>query len=281
MEGPVTGQIGQTVLPFTRTLIVPANRATFVSLSISGFMVMPWDYDAAVAKPTIQSVFNLADSTPAIASGGLIGIRGENMSRVSLANSELPVPTTLGEACLTMNNIKAPLFAVSPGQINAQVPFEVSGNATMVLRTPGGMSDPYTVTVASSAPAVFHTATAGPETGLAALYRALNGEPVTLANPVHPGDYLVIYATGLGATSPAVATGAAAPGEPLSQAIVVPSVTLGGVALPVLFAGLVPGQVGVYQINVYIPAEVPRGMEVPLVISRPDQDLSFSVRVVR
>jgi uncharacterized protein (TIGR03437 family) len=203
------------------------------------------------------------------------------MSRVTLANNELPVPTTLGEACLTINDIKAPLFAVSPGQINAQIPYEVNGNARMVLRTPGGMSDPFTFSVASSAPAVFYTAMAGPETGLAALYRAVNGEPVTLANPVHPGDYLVIYATGLGATSPSVATGAAAPGDPLANAIVMPNVQLGGVALPVLFAGLVPGQIGVYQVNVYVPAEVPRGMEIPLVISRPDQDLSFSVRVVK
>ena len=281
LKTPAVGQIGQTILPFTRTLAVPANRASLVSLSVSGFMVLPWDYDAALAKPVIQSVVNLADGTTAVASGGLIGVRGENLSRVTLSNNELPVPTTLGEACLTVNNVKAPLFMVSPGQINAQMPYEVAGNATMVLRTAGGMSDPFSLTVGSSAPAVFQTAVAGPDTGLAALYRAVNDEPVTLSNPIHPGDYLVIYATGLGRTSPAVESGAAAPFEPLAQTIILPTVKLGGVALPVLYAGLVPGQVGVYQINVYVPAEVPRGMEVPLVISRPDQDLSFSVRVVK
>ncbi|MFB3778182.1 MAG: hypothetical protein ACE141_11240 [Bryobacteraceae bacterium] len=281
MKTAATGQIGQTIVPFTRTLAVPANRASVISLSVSGFTVMPWDYDAALAKPVIQSVFNLADGSPAVATGGLVGVRGRDLSRVTLSNSELPVPTTLGEACLTVNNVKAPLFMVSPGQINAQIPYEVVGNATMVLRTAGGMSDPFTLTVASSAPAVFQTAVAGPETGLAALYRAVNGEAVTLANPIHPGDHIVIYATGLGRTSPSVDTGAAAPLEPLAESTVLPGVKLGGVALPVLYAGLVPGQVGVYQINVYVPAEVPRGMEVPLVISRPDQDLTFSVRVVK
>ncbi|HSW50446.1 MAG TPA: hypothetical protein VLH09_09740 [Bryobacteraceae bacterium] len=281
LKTAAVGQIGQTILPFTRTLAVPANRATVVSLSVSGFTVMPWDYDAALAKPSIQSVFNLADGSAAVASGGLMGVRGRDLSRVTLSNNELPVPTTLGEACLTVNSVKAPLFMVSPGQINAQMPYEVVGNATVVLRTAGGMSDPFTLTVGSSAPAVFQTAVAGPETGLAALYRAVNGEAVTLANPIHPGDHIVIYATGLGRTSPPVDTGAAAPLEPLAEAIVLPGVKLGGVALPVLYAGLVPGQVGVYQINVYVPAEVPRGMQVPLVISRPEQDLTFSVRVVK
>jgi uncharacterized protein (TIGR03437 family) len=281
LETPTAGQIGQTILPFTRTLAVPANRATIVSLSVSGFMVMPWDYDAAQAKPVIQSVINLADGSPAIATGGLMGVRGQNLSRVTLSNSELPVPTTLGEACLTVNNVKAPLFMVSPNQINAEMPYEVVGNATMVLRTAGGISDPFSLTVASAAPAVFQTAVAGPDTGLPALYRAVNGEAVTLANPIHPGDHVVIYATGLGRTSPPVDSGVPAPYEPLAQAIVLPNVRLGGVALPVLYAGLVPGQIGVYQINVYVPAEVPSGMEIPLVISRPDQDLLFSVRVVK
>jgi uncharacterized protein (TIGR03437 family) len=170
---------------------------------------------------------------------------------------------------------------VSPGQINAQMPFEVVGNASLVLRTPGGASDPYTLNVAASAPAVFQTASAGPDTGLPALYRAVNNEPVTLANPIHPGDYVVIYATGLGRTSPDVATGAPAPFEPLAQAVSLPGVTLGGVPLPVTYAGLVPGLVGVYQINVFIPDTVPRGLDVPLVITRPDQSLSFSVRVVK
>jgi len=116
---------------------------------------------------------------------------------------------------------------------------------------------------------------------LATLYRAANNEPVTLSNPIHPEDFVVIYVTGLGRTSPGVETGAPAPGDPLAHADIQPSVKLGGLSLPVLYAGLVPGQVGVYQINVYVPPEVPRGMDVALVISRPGGDLTLSVRVVK
>ncbi|MCC7175621.1 MAG: hypothetical protein IT159_10525 [Bryobacterales bacterium] len=281
METPPVGQIGQAIMPFTRTLIVTPNRNSFISLSVSGLVVLPWDFDAWVAKPVIQSVVNLADGTAAIAPGGLVAVRGANLSLVTLANNELPVPTTLGEACLTFNTSKAPLLLVSPRQINAQVPFEVSGNVNVVLRTVGGASDPFPVVVSPTAPAVFQTATAGPDKGLATLYRTVNNEPVTLSNPIHPEDYLVIYVTGLGKTSPAVATGAPAPGDPLAHATIVPAVKLGGVALPVLYAGLVPGQVGVYQINVFVPPEVPRGMDVALVIARPGGDLSLSVRVVK
>jgi uncharacterized protein (TIGR03437 family) len=281
MATPPVGQIGQTILPFTRTLAVPSNRASILSLSVSGFVMLPWDFDAVLAKPWIQSVVNLADGTTAIASGGLVAVHGSSLSRVTLANSELPVPTTLGETCLTFNDVQAPLLLVSPGQVNAQVPFEVVGNATLVVRTAGGTSDPFPVVVSTSAPAVFQTGTAGPDQGLATLYRTANDEPVTLSNPIHPEDYLVIYVTGLGRTSPEVESGAPAPFDPLAQATILPSVKLGGVALPVLYAGLVPGQVGVYQINVYVPPEVPRGMDVPLVIARPGGDLSFSVRVVK
>ncbi len=277
---PPVGQIGQTILPFLRTLVMLSNRNTYVSLSVSGFTVLPWDYDAALAKPVIQGVVNLADGSTAVAPGGLASILGSNLSSLTLSNSELPVPTILGEACLTVNTVKAPLLMVSPGQVNVQMPFEVVGSASLVLRTPGGMSDPFQVNVLATAPAVFHTGTAGPDTGLAAIYRAVNGEPVTLSNPVHPGDYLVFYVTGLGRTTPAVDNGAAAPFDPLAIANVAPLITLGGVALPVSYAGLVPGQVGVYQINVFVPEQVPRGMQVPLVLGGPEGEMSFPVRVV-
>ncbi len=281
MATPRIGQIGQTILPFTRTLAPLANRAAIVSLSVSGFTVLPWNFDAALAKPVIDSVVNLADGSPAVAPGGLISVFGSNLSSVTATNKELPVPTTLGEACLTVNGILAPLFLASPGQINAQLPFEVSGSAAMVLRAPGGTSNTFNFTALPSAPAVFRTGTAGPDTGLPTIYRATNNELVTLSNPVHPEDYLTIFVTGLGRTSPAVKTGDPAPSDPLAIAQIVPTITLGGVELGIQFAGLVPGQVGVYQINAFVPAIVPRGMFVPLSIVVGKEVFSLNVRVVK
>jgi uncharacterized protein (TIGR03437 family) len=57
-------------------------------------------------------------------------------------------------------------------------------------------------------------------------------------------------------------------------------VTLGGVNLSVSYAGLVPGEVGVYQINVTVPSGVPQGLSVPLVINQAGISSSVNVRVV-
>ncbi len=281
MAGPTVGQIGQTILPFTRTLAPLANRTAIVLLSTSGLATLPWNFDAAVAKPHIETVVNIADGSTELASGGMIAILGNGFSGVTASAAELPLPTTLGEACVAINGVPTPLFMVSPSQINAQIPFEVSGGAAIVVRSAGGVSDPYSFTVSSSSPAIFHTGTAGPDTGLPAIFRAVNNDLVTLSNPVHPGDYLTVYLAGLGRTSPEVASGAAAPYSPLAASVEVPHVTLGNVPLPVLYSGLVPGLVGVYQMNVYVPEQVPRGMQVPLNISRPAQPISLMLRVVK
>jgi uncharacterized protein (TIGR03437 family) len=103
---------------------------------------------------------------------------------------------------------------------------------------------------------------------------------VDISNPVHPDDILVIVATGLGVTSPPATDGTAAPANPLEYAAVPPTVTLGNVGLQVQFAGLIPGQVGTYQINAAVPHKISAGSEVPLVIEQGGISTSFNVRVV-
>src|SRR6185295_11381702 len=111
--------------------------------------------------------------------------------------------------------------------------------------------------ISPAAPSIFRSGTAGPQTGLATVVRTDNNQLVTPTNPLHPNDSVVIYATGLGRTSPPVETGVAAPSESLTSLVIAPTVTLGGVAMDVTFAGLVPGEVGVYQINATVPGFVP------------------------
>lgn len=275
------GQIGQTILPFLRTLAPLPNRSAIISLTTSGLTVLPWDFDAAVAKPDIQSVVNSADGSPLVAPGGLISVLGNDLSQVTAANNQIPVPTILGDVCLTVNDVLAPLFLVSPGKVNAQLPFEVGGSANMILRTPGGTSNVFQFPVLESAPAIFRTGTAGPNTGLPTIVRAKNNELVTPSNPIHGEDVIIIYLTGLGHTAPAVDTGAAAPSDPLALVLTKPSITLGGEPLSIQYAGLVPGQVGVYQINAFVPFWVKTGMEVPLELSAGTQKVSLNVRVVQ
>jgi uncharacterized protein (TIGR03437 family) len=78
-----------------------------------------------------------------------------------------------------------------------------------------------------------------------------------------------------------VDSGLPAPAAPLPIAVIQPDVTLGGVPLNVIYAGLVPGEVGVYQINASVPGKVPLGMEIPLVVSQGGVSTALSVRVVK
>jgi uncharacterized protein (TIGR03437 family) len=267
--------------PFTRTLGTFYNQSAVVALTVSGVTVLPWAYDAAVAPPQIQSVVNAADLTAPVAPGGLISVRGTQLSPVNIATREVPLPTALGESCLTVNGMAVPMLFASSTQVNAQLPFNVDGSAVLVLRTPGGTSDNYNLTISATAPSIFRSGTAGPETGIATVVRLANNQVVTPTNPIHPGDQIVIYATGLGRTDPPVTAGTAAPSDPLAKAIVMPTVQLGGTNLSVTYAGLAPGEVGVYQINVSVPKTVTEGMQVSLTVSQGGSSTTIPVRVVK
>jgi uncharacterized protein (TIGR03437 family) len=265
---------------FTRTLAPLADQSAIISLTTSGFTTLPWNYDVAVAPPTLSSVVNAADFTKAVAPGGLISVFGSQLSPVNVSTNELPLPTSLGDSCLTVNGTPIPMMFVSSSQINAQLPFTASGDVTMVLRTAGGVSPNLDLVVQSNAPSVFHSGTAGPQTGIPTVVRASNNQLVTPSNPIHPKDVIVIYATGLGTVTPNVANGAPGPSSPLATAVVPPTITLGGAQLTVGFAGLAPGMVGVYQINAEVPSGVPTGLSIPLIVNQGGATTTLSVRVL-
>jgi uncharacterized protein (TIGR03437 family) len=91
-------------------------------------------------------------------------------------------------------------------------------------------------------------------------------------HPAQPGDAITIYCEGLGETAPAAVTGAAASSTQL-EAVPNVTVTFGGgfegnpTAATSFFAGLTPTAVGLYQVNVFIPANVPTGPAVPVTVT--------------
>jgi len=226
-------------------------------------------------------VVNAADLTPNLAPGGLITLFGTNLNPANLATSELPLPTAVADSCLAVNGLPMPILFVSPTQVNAQMPFEMVGDVTLVLRTPGGTSDNYNLTILPNAPSVFRVP-APDKTLIPTIIRNDDGELVTDSHPIHRkgNEALVIYSTGLGATVPAVPDGMPAPSNPLAVALTTPTVTLGGVQLPLIYYGLAPGEVGVYQVNVSVPSNVPLGLSVPLVITQGDSSTTVQVRVI-
>ena len=175
------------------------------------------------------------------APGGIFSIFGANFSASTEAFSRLPLPTALADVGLEINGAPVPLYLVSPGQINAQLPFDTPpGTATAAVVTPMGRGTVATFTVLPAAPAIFIA--------------------------VNAGSVVTAYVTGLGAVSPAVPAGSAAPLDTLSFAVATVTATLGGVPAAVQFAGLAPGFVGLGQVNVIVPNDAPRGESVPLVL---------------
>jgi uncharacterized protein (TIGR03437 family) len=164
---------------------------------------------------------------------------------------------------LTIGGADAPLFYSSDGQINAQIPFELASNARhqAVVKTqkPGGQSItvPETITLAAVRPGIFSTNQQG--NGQGAILNT-RGALVDAGAAAAASDVVQVFATGLGATNPSVASGQLAPGaEPLARVTAEVTAEIGGKPARVFFAGLAPGFVGLYQVNVEIPAGVAPG----------------------
>ena len=213
------------------------------------------------------AVTDAANYSLPVAPGSVIAIFGTFELTSPAASSTLPIPTSLGGLSLTFGgSLPAPLFYAGSMQVNAQVPWELAGQvqASVIAAWNGQTSAPQTVSLAAYAPGIFTLDASGSGTG--AILDS-NYVVVSPANPTTPGAYIQIYCTGLGPVSNQPATGAAAPGGPFAETTVTPSVSIGEVDALVVFSGLAPGTVGLYQVNVQVPAGVTPGNSVQVMLS--------------
>lgn len=209
-----------------------------------------------------------------IAPGSLVAIFGNSLAPQLAAADSVPLATSLANVSVTFNGIAAPLDFVSPGQINAQVPFETpsTGTVNVVVNNNGTLSAPQTVTVSQLSPGIFafnnHAIAVNVTDPTSARYATISAPAGSIQGlttfPAQIGDILFLYATGLGPTNPAVKTGAGA-GLVTASTITNPVVMVGGAGSNVLFSGLTSGFPGVYQVNFVIP-QVASGPAVPLQI---------------
>ena len=174
---------------------------------------------------------------------------------------------------LTVAGAPAPLYFVSPGQINFQIPYETVSNAPVpvVISQGSQVSNAITLNMARVSPGLFSTNQQGSGQGA---IRIAGGATIAApmgafpeSRPVKAGDVIEIYCTGLGSVSPNGITGGAASAMNLQTTISQPSVTIGGKTGIVLFSGLAPGVAGLYQVDVQIPQGVTPGDAVPLVLT--------------
>jgi uncharacterized protein (TIGR03437 family) len=215
-----------------------------------------------------------ASYTLAVTPGQIVALFGAELTNVTgSASAELlPLPRTLQNTMVCVNGVAAPLFFASNGQINFQVPYSTAvGLATLlVLRADGSAAQSF-VNVYPTLPALFAANASGK--GQAA---ALNGDftPNTATKRAQRGSFVILFGTGTGTglnngsgQSFVPQDGEAASDNPFSVTNSLPVVMLGGTAAPVLFSGLTPGLVGLWQVNVQIPDTAPSGTSVEVQMS--------------
>jgi uncharacterized protein (TIGR03437 family) len=229
-------------------------------------------------------VVNAASNAPftaRIAPGELLTLYGSNLaSSTQIAGT--PFPTTgLGDVHVTIGGYPAAIYYVSPSQISAIVPYEVTPGSIVSIQVTNDMGSSNVVTnyVANTAPGVFTQNQNG--TGYGAIVHlgignsvAPIGSVVSDANPAMQGETVSVYLTGLGAVSPAISDGGAGPSSPLSWTTNTIGVAFSGTAGTNDFAGLAPGYSGLYQLNVTVPTGLTAGPNF-LDISGPDSSMSY------
>ena len=173
--------------------------------------------------------------------------------------------TQLAGTTVSFNGVAAPVVYSSATQVNAIVPYSVAPTtANVTAAYQGQVSASFTVSVAASSPGFFTLNGTG--AGEAASINAKDGTLNTAANPVKIGDYISLFATGEGQTTPAGVDGKLAT-VPLPSPNLAVVATVGGIPAIVQYKGGVFGTIaGLMQVNVQVPAGVSPGGYVPVTL---------------
>jgi trimeric autotransporter adhesin len=221
--------------------------------SATSFTIQP-----LVVGPAISAVVNALSSLPAIAPGSLISIYGSKLSGATAASPDAPLRVALEGTSVLLDGTAIPLLFVSPGQVNAQIPYEMRpGTIKVIVQSAAGATIPVDMKLAATAPGVLMTT----QGNHALLWNIASGDLNSSDAPAKPGQYVTAYVTGQGLVDPPVVSGSAAPDSPLSYPVAAVQVTVAGRPAEVQFAGLAPGFVGVLQLNVLIP-DAPSGEQI-------------------
>ncbi len=219
------------------------------------------DFVRLEPAPTAAAVVNAASFTSQVAPGGLISVFGRKLAARDQSAAGAPLPTDLAGTRVSLAGRDLPLFFVSPGQINAQLPFDAQGVVALRVTSPNGRWSDVFVQVVGTAPAIFNVRGPGPSGQQTPAIVHVSGRLVTDQEPARAGEFVILYLTGLGRVQGAIAAGQAAPFNQLLPAAATVEVRVAGQSLAPAFAGLAPGFAGLYQINVQLPVGIPSGRQ--------------------
>jgi uncharacterized protein (TIGR03437 family) len=203
----------------------------------------------------VLNLFNPVGGAPA-APGTLLQIGGTYLAAQPATSTANPLPKTLGGTSVLIGGIVAPISSVAAAQINVEAPFELTPGQPyqVVVSANGALTTPEALQFTPTAPGL-SVASAGYVT---AVHQA-DGKSVTEVSPAKPGEAISVFLTGLGLTDVKVDSGAGGPSNPPANVLSVPAVTIDSVGVTITFAGLAPGQPGVYRIDFTVPTTAASG----------------------
>jgi uncharacterized protein (TIGR03437 family) len=218
-----------------------------------------------LTPPAISLVANAEGESPVIAPNTWVEIKGFNLAPEGDSRTWTgadfksgKMPTVLDGVSATVNGKNAYVYYISPSQVNILTPPDaISGPVQVIVNNNNALSLASTATAQGLSPSFF-VFNGGPYVVATHASGALIG-PTTLyaglSTPAKPGETIVIYANGFGATSTPIVSGSPMQSGTLSP---LPEITIGGIAAAVQFAGLniTPGE---FQFNVVVPPNVPDG----------------------
>lgn len=238
------------------------------------------DVTASVFPRPLLSIDGVRDAASGQASDGFAAGQYISLFGTALAGNlkvfqgnELAL--ALARASVSFDNeaqgvsVAGRLHFVSPTQINVQIPWECEGLATVSMKVSIGdfSSEVVTLRLRPANPAFFEYTEPGTNRSFLA---ALDGNFALIGsnNPVARGGVAQLYANGLGRVNNRPGSGEASPANSLASTVETPSVNIGGRPAQVLFSGLAPGIVGLYQVNVSVPNDAPTGPDVEVTLQQ-------------
>jgi len=235
-----------------------------------GATVMPGGVIVTVNPTIVAPLREIAGFGTTLGPGALLNISGTDLAeRLAFAPS-FPLPTNLGGVSVKIGDRFAPLFFVSPKQIIAMVPYEVSGQVNVqVVTGPRAGGNSVAVNLSPTAPGIFSTNLSG--SGQGAILNADNSlaAPGGAGRPAKRGDVVTIYASGLGPVTPTLPSGleAGSGGTTIPTLVNQPTVRIGGQVATVNSTSLAAGYAGFYVITAQVPANASTGNNVPVQIT--------------
>jgi len=231
-----------------------------------------------------DGIVNAADYSTGFSPNSLVSLFGSKLSYVTQGITQNDVaagrlPTVMGYVRVYVDNSPAPLFYVSDTQINFLVPSDQIAGAVKVRVVREGVTGPeVTLTLADVAPALFDSG------GGWAVATHADNTLVTRDSPAQGDEIIVIYITGLGKTQPNPASGEIPQYPGQISRLKELKVTLDGVAADasrILYAGLTPGCVGLYQINIALPPDVGADPQMQVAIADRSSQPGFKLAVAQ